>query len=143
MPARPPPPRASLYCCTSHSAFGSKAIVVEGGGRLELHGSLGGAPSWTRLGQTIEPYSDIVHVSEALTAGAWQPGDQIILAPTDWYGEDHVDETEVRTISARLSTLWRLIRGAGAMPPRDHTGITAAGARPTMQPLQTVSARCV
>ena len=101
---RAAPASITLYCCTSHSAFGSKAIVVEGGGRLELHGSLGGAPSWTRLGQTIEPYSDIVHVSEALTAGAWQPGDQIILAPTDWYGEDHVDETEVRTISARLST---------------------------------------
>ena len=89
------------------AAWGSKFLLVEGGGTLELHGALAG-PSWARLAATVHPGSytvdldaDLGSSSSSSSSSAWKAGDEIVLAMTDWHGAGHPNEAEQHTIAAR------------------------------------------
>jgi hypothetical protein len=83
----------------SHPQWGKKFLVIEPGGELEIHGAVDG-PAWSRLAATVEPGGVELVLDDDLGA-TWQPGDEVVLAGTDWMHRG--DQTEVRTIASRVS----------------------------------------
>ncbi len=65
----------------------TRGIMVMGGGTLELHGA---SPDvvWTKLDQHAEQGSISLDLTEAVD---WQIGDEIVIAPTDYYGAANGD----------------------------------------------------
>lgn len=61
--------------------MGTRGILVSGGGRLELYGVSPARP-WTRLNAHANALATSLKLAEPVD---WQPGDQIVIAPTEWY----------------------------------------------------------
>lgn len=72
--------------------MGSRGIMVMGG-RLLLYGAVPEVP-WTKINQHIQNGENELNLLENTQ---WQAGDQIVLAPTDFYG---VSQTELLEISS-------------------------------------------
>jgi hypothetical protein len=66
------------------AGMGTRGILVSGGGRLALHGR-GPAVAWTRLNEHAEAGSTTLRLERAVD---WRAGDQIVVAPTEWYPLD-------------------------------------------------------
>ncbi len=82
-----------------------KAIMVMGGGQLELHGKT--RKSWTNLIATANARSRQIVLKEAVD---WEQGDIIALTSTDLADEDtksweNVDEVEIESISTDKKTI--------------------------------------
>ena len=83
------------------SSMGTRGILVSGGGKLELFGAAPAVP-WTRLS------AHAVAGSTALTLErnvGWKAGDQIVVAPTEWYGNVWVAQSvhNANTATQRLT----------------------------------------
>lgn len=63
------------------NGMGTRGIVVMGGGQLELHGA---TPDvlWTKIGTHAEVGSKTLELVENVD---WEVGDEIVIAPTDYY----------------------------------------------------------
>jgi hypothetical protein len=82
-----------------------KAIIVENGGKLDLHGKE--RKSWTNLASTANVGSVTINLR---TAVDWEVGDVIALTSTDLAKEstkswENVDEVEISAISTDKKTL--------------------------------------
>lgn len=74
--------------------MGTRGILVMGG-QLELYGSAPATP-WTRLSEHAAAGGSLLSVQ---SAAGWQAGDQIILAPTDFYGISQTERLQVTGIN--------------------------------------------
>jgi cell migration-inducing and hyaluronan-binding protein len=72
--------------------MGTKVLGVAPGGTLDLHGR-SQAVSWTRLNATAEVGATTLTLAQPT---GWIPGDQIVIAATDF----DFEEAEVRTVTA-------------------------------------------
>lgn len=77
------------------TAVNSKAIMVMGGGQLEMHGKP--KTSWTQLGATATAGSNSITLKEPIN---WQVGDEIVIASTDF----DMNHAETRIITTANST---------------------------------------
>ncbi len=64
-------------------SMGTRGILVSGGGKLELFGSAPAVP-WTRLNAHAAAGSTALTLERNVN---WKAGDQIVVAPTEWYGD--------------------------------------------------------
>ncbi|PKL79304.1 MAG: hypothetical protein CVV27_02055 [Candidatus Melainabacteria bacterium HGW-Melainabacteria-1] len=76
--------------------MGTRGILVMGG-RLELYGQ---APAtvWTRISDHVPAGSTSMSL---LSTSGWQAGDQIVLAPTDFYGVSQSERLQLNAVSAQ------------------------------------------
>jgi hypothetical protein len=80
--------------------MGTRGILVMGG-RLELYGAAP-ATAWTKISDHIEAGTNSF---STLAAQGWKPGDQIVLAPTDFYGVSATERLALASVSGtRLTT---------------------------------------
>ena len=88
----------------------TRGIIVMGGmgGELQLHGS---APAtiWTKIDGHIAPNASQLTV---LQAEGWKAGDQIILAPTDYYGVAQTEQLTLTAVSDTQLTLGSPVQNA-------------------------------
>ncbi|AXT58946.1 T9SS C-terminal target domain-containing protein [Aquimarina sp. AD10] len=89
----------------NNSPASYKAIMVMGGGRLELHGKK--RKSWTNLSTTANPGATKITLKEAID---WEVGDKIALTATGLASSstktwNNVDEAEVTAVSDDRRTL--------------------------------------
>ena len=75
--------------------YGDKYIVVPNGGRFELHGKR--RRSWT----TLEETASIGATTITLARAVWKPGDQLVIAPTNY----EMDQAEVVTVASRTGNV--------------------------------------
>jgi hypothetical protein len=68
----------------SGMGMGTRGILVYGGGKLELFGLAPNVP-WTRLSAHAEPGATTLQLASSVD---WKVGDQIVVAPTEWYPQD-------------------------------------------------------
>jgi hypothetical protein len=86
---------------TGHSVMdmGTRGIMVMGGA-LELHGTPPAIP-WTKLNQHASLGATALELAQA---PGWAPGDEIVVAPTDFYGASATEHFTVAGINgAQLS----------------------------------------
>jgi len=76
--------------------MGTRGIMVMGGGTLALHGAPP-AVAWTKIADHVDPGQTTMSLVEAVD---WQPGDEIVLAPTDFHT---VEPTPELGITERLT----------------------------------------
>jgi G8 domain len=81
---------------TNTMGCGAKFLCTMGGGRLELHGQRRDAVSWTKLAQTLEAGATQMNLLEPVR---WQPGDEVVLAPTGYDNGQH-ERVTVGAVSA-------------------------------------------
>jgi cell migration-inducing and hyaluronan-binding protein len=77
-----------------------KAILVEPGGDLELHGQPV-KPSWTRLAATAQAGDTKLTLAQTVN---WQPGDHIVIASTD-FDFKQAEERVIASVSDSTVTL--------------------------------------
>ena len=90
------------------NGMGTRGILVSAGGKLELFGTAP-AVTWTKLNAHAEAGATTLTLERAVD---WRAGDQIVVAPTEWYGPVWVSQsvhdastaTERRSLSASTST---------------------------------------
>lgn len=81
------------------SAFSRGLVVI--GGTLELHGKT--PPSvWNKINQHIQTSDNQIQVLDAIE---WRPGDEIVIAPTDFYGVSESQQYEISVINGNDLTL--------------------------------------
>jgi hypothetical protein len=80
------------------SGMGDRGIMISGG-TLRLHGDR--THTWTRLAKTAEAGATTI---EVLNAYGWRPGDEIVLASTD-YDPRQAERRTIRAISGNTITL--------------------------------------
>ena len=115
----------------------SRGIVVNGG-TLELHG-ITPTVTWTKINQHIQANDMQIHLLE--TPG-WQVNDEIIIAPTDFYGLTETQSYQISAINDNELSLtnpvaefhWGLIQFASTsgmslnndnpLTPPDNQGLT-------------------
>ena len=86
------------------AGMGTRGILISAGGKLELFGSAPAVP-WTRLNAHAEAGTTALTLDRAVD---WRAGDQIVVAPTEWYGpywvtqsvHDASTATERRSVAA-------------------------------------------
>lgn len=98
--------------------MGTKVLGVMAGGSLSLFGR---APSatWAKLDQHANAGATTLTLDRAVN---WQGGDQVVIAPTEWYSKvdvsqaehDAMTATELRTVTAANSTQLTLASGISA-----------------------------
>ena len=71
------------------AGMGTRGILVSAGGKLELFGISPAVP-WTRLYAHAEAGATTLTLERAVD---WRAGDQIVVAPTEWYGPYWVSQT--------------------------------------------------
>jgi hypothetical protein len=76
-----------------HMAMGTRGILLMDGGRLDLFGSAP-AVAWTKLNDHAPAGATRLELAQRVR---WQPGDRVVVAPTDFYG---IGATEQLTVSA-------------------------------------------
>lgn len=103
----------------SGKAMGTRGILVYGGGKLELFG-LAPAVPWTKLAAHGEAGATVLQTA---VATGWSAGDQIVVAPTEWYPawpwatqaeHDAAAPSERRTVAASSGTAVTLGAGLSA-----------------------------
>ena len=77
-----------------------QALVVQDGGILEFHGRDHGK-SWTQLAETAMPGDTQIRLTEA---SAWEPGQEIVLASTD-YDLNQAEVQEIAQVNGDVVTL--------------------------------------
>jgi len=97
------------------TGMGTRGILVTAGGRLALFGT---APTvaWTRLNGHAAAGATRLRLATAVN---WQAGDQVVVAPTEWYpyvwaSQDYQDaqtQTERRTVAATAGSSLNLTAG--------------------------------
>jgi hypothetical protein len=93
--------------------MGSRGILVMGG-QLELHGATP-AKAWTKLGDHAAAGASALQLLEA---PGWNAGDQVVVAPTDFYNDGTFMKTSV--------TEARTVKGVNGSSLTLETGLTAA-----------------
>lgn len=88
--------------------MGTRGIMVMGG-QLELHG-LPPAVAWTKISQHAAQGANALQLVQDV---AWQPGTQVVVAPTDYYG---TSATERFTLTGASGSVLNL--SAGLATPR-------------------------
>ena len=89
------------------AGMGTRGILVSAGGRLELFGAAPAVP-WTRLNAHANAATTSLTLEKSVD---WRAGDQIVVAPTEWYGpywvpqstHDASTATERRSLAANAS----------------------------------------
>ena len=83
------------------SSMGTRGILVSGGGKLELFGAAPVVP-WTRLNAHALAGSTALTLERNV---GWKAGDQIVVAPTEWYGSVWVPQSvqDASTATQRLT----------------------------------------
>ena len=83
------------------SGMGTRGILVSGGGKLELFGAAPVVP-WTRLNAHAPAGSTALTLERNV---GWKAGDQIVVAPTEWYGSVWVPQSvqDASTATQRLT----------------------------------------
>ena len=81
--------------------MGTRGILVDSGGKLELFGKPPTVP-WTKLNAHANAGSTSLTLEKAVD---WKTGDQIVLAPTEWYGTPWVTQAvhDASTATQKLS----------------------------------------
>ena len=72
--------------------MGTRGILVDDGGRIDLHGTPPAVP-WSRLDGHVEPGAERLRLERD---PGWRAGDTIAIAPTDFFG---VAETETALVN--------------------------------------------
>jgi len=80
--------------------MGSRGIMVMGGD-LELHGSPP-AQTWTQIAAHAEPGATALELVESVD---WSAGDEIVIAPTDWYNTAITETSTLAAVSGSALTL--------------------------------------
>ncbi|WP_298817410.1 G8 domain-containing protein [Chloroflexus sp.] len=80
--------------------MGTRGILVMGGS-FEAYGATPGRV-WTRLGDHAAASTDRLTLSETVD---WQAGDQIVIAPTDFYGFGETERLVAQTVADNQITL--------------------------------------
>jgi G8 domain/Right handed beta helix region len=85
----------------SVSGMGTRGILVSNGGKLELFGKTTSVP-WTKLNAHAFSGSTTLTLEKSVD---WKAGDQIVLAPTEWYGDIWVPQAvhDSSTATQKLS----------------------------------------
>ena len=85
--------------------MGTRGILVMGG-RLELYGAAPSVP-WTQIADNAAAGAQTLTLKETV---GWQPGDQLVIAPTDFYDGDFIDtpQTEKLALASATGTTLRL-----------------------------------
>ena len=78
----------STDIAASATGMGTRGILVDSGGKLELFGK-SPAVTWTKLNAHANAGSTALTLAKAVD---WKAGDQIVLAPTEWYGTPWVTQ---------------------------------------------------
>jgi hypothetical protein len=99
--------------------MGTRGILVYAGGRLELFGRAPNVP-WTRLSAHAEAGSTQLQVDDLLN---WRTGDQIVVAPTEWYPHD--GWASQATHDAARPTEFRTLTATGDRTLTLDTGLSA------------------
>ena len=89
------------------AGMGTRGILVSAGGKLELFGAAPAVP-WTKLNAHANAGSTTLTLERSVD---WRAGDQIVVAPTEWYGPFWVSQsvhdangaTERRVLAANAS----------------------------------------
>ena len=83
------------------SSMGTRGILVSGGGKLQLFGAAPVVP-WTRLNAHAPAGSNALTLERNV---GWKAGDQIVVAPTEWYGSVWVPQSvqNASTATQRLT----------------------------------------
>ena len=83
------------------AGMGTRGILVSGGGKLELFGAAPAVP-WTRLNAHAQAGSTALTLERNVD---WKAGDQIVVAPTEWYGNVWVPQSvqDASTATQRLT----------------------------------------
>ncbi len=74
--------------------MGTRGIMVMGG-TLSLHGTPPEV-AWTKIGEHVSAGSSALPLIDEVD---WNPGDQVIIAPTDFYGEAGTERLTVDTVT--------------------------------------------
>ena len=90
------------------NGMGTRGILVSAGGKLELFGAAP-AVTWTKLNAHAEAGATELTLERAVD---WRAGDQIVVAPTEWYGPFWVSQsvhdastaTERRSLAASATS---------------------------------------
>jgi G8 domain/Right handed beta helix region len=72
----------STEIAASSTGMGTRGILISGGGKLELFGKPTSVP-WTKLNAHADAGSTQLVLEKSVD---WRAGDQIVIAPTEWYG---------------------------------------------------------
>ncbi len=99
-------------------SMGTRGILVSGGGKLELFGAAPSIP-WTRLNAHAAAGSTALTLERNVD---WKAGDQIVVAPTEWYGgvwmpqsvHDASTATQKLTVASSSANTVRTTAGLGA-----------------------------
>jgi G8 domain/Right handed beta helix region len=85
----------------SANGMGTRGILVDSGGKLELYGKPPAVP-WTKLNAHANAGSTTLTLERAVD---WKAGDQIVIAPTEWYGTPWVTQAvhDASTATQKLS----------------------------------------
>jgi hypothetical protein len=97
--------------------MGTKLLGVMSGGTIEMFGAPP-AVAWTKLNQHAQAGATSVTLERSVD---WKAGDQIVVAPTQWYGwtdapqavQDAATQTERRTLSIANGTQLTLAAALG------------------------------
>jgi hypothetical protein len=79
----------------------TRGIMVMMGGALELHGAPP-AVAWTKLNAHANAAATSLQLMEPVD---WQAGDQILVAPTDWYGASSTERVNLSAVAGDTLTL--------------------------------------
>ncbi len=101
--------------------MGTRGILLMGGS-FEAYGSVPNRV-WTRLGDHALAGANRLVLSEAVT---WQAGDQIVIAPTDFYGVSETERLSVQAVHGNEITLNATLQHArwGRLQYVSPTGMT-------------------
>ncbi|VAW32929.1 Copper binding protein, plastocyanin/azurin family [hydrothermal vent metagenome] len=111
----------------------SRGLIITGS--LELHGAT--PPSvWNKIDQHIQPGDQQIQI---LDASGWSVGDQIVIAPTDFYGVSESQMYQISAVSGNQLTLdtpvvdfhWGLIQYA------TQSGMSLINNNPVIPPANT------
>jgi G8 domain/Right handed beta helix region len=85
----------------SSVGMGTRGILVDTGGKLELFGKPTAVP-WTKLNAHANAGSTALTLERSVD---WKAGDQIVIAPTEWYGTPWVTQAvhDASTATQKLS----------------------------------------
>ena len=100
------------------TSMGTRGILVTSGGKLELFGTAPAVP-WTRLNAHAAAGSTALTMDRNVD---WNAGDQIVIAPTEWYGgvwvpqsvHDASTATQRLTVASASANTVRTTAGLGA-----------------------------
>ena len=103
----------------------TRGIMVMPGGRLDLHGNPPTVP-WTKIDGHI---ADSATAFNVLDNTGWNDGDELVLAPTDFYS---LQQTEEFTIASQSGTMLNVSPAVtdgrwGVLQYSSNTGISGSG----------------